>query len=231
MLFLDLQTRSGSFTIVELTLLEFQVWFHILDLLLSRKLVRPCHGALHVLQKLSDDFLILIYVLLMINLLFFKLLGEFIDFLLLLIKDFVLLFFLSLVCATTSEISVDFLDVLIVGIDHTFSINVLFVERFKFDVVLFNAVLQSIARLWEWKVHLIGLELEVLLLFEQTCSLFLEMLSSLLEGVCAQPVFSLNESSGDLLKLLSRGVDVTLKDWIFIFQFLILISLLGIKVV
>ena len=100
-----------------------------------------------MLQKLSDDFLVLIYVLLMINLLFFKLLSEFIDFLLLLIKDFVLLFFLSLVCATTSEISVDFLDVLIVGIDHTFGINVLFVERFKFDVVLFNAVLQSITRL------------------------------------------------------------------------------------
>lgn len=100
-----------------------------------------------MLQKLGDDFLILIDILLMINLFFFKLLSEFIDFLLLLVKDFVLLFLLSLICATSSKISVDFLDVSIVGINHTFGINELLVKRFKFDVVLFNAVLESIARL------------------------------------------------------------------------------------
>ena len=56
------------------------------------------------------------------------------------------------------------------------------------------------------------MELEVLLLLEQTSSLFLEMLSSLLDSVSTQPVLGLNKSSGNLLKLLSRGVDVTLKN-------------------
>jgi hypothetical protein len=84
---------------------------------------------------------------------------------------------------TSSKILVNFLDVSIVGISHALGINILLVKCFQFDVVLFNAVLKPIARLREWQVHLISLELEVLFLFEQTGSLFLEMLCSLFESV------------------------------------------------
>lgn len=147
MLLLDLQTSGGSFTIVKLTLLKFEITLHVLHLLLSRKLILPCHGALHVLQELGDDLLVLVDVLLVVYLFFFKLFSEFIDLFFFLVKDFVLLFLLTLRLTASSKISVDLLDVSIVSISHAFNIDELLIKSLQLNVVLLNAVLKPIARL------------------------------------------------------------------------------------
>ena len=156
-----------------------------------------------MLKKLSDDLLVFLDVLLMVDLLFFELLGEFIDPLFLLVQDFVFLFFLTRRSTASSKLLVDFLDVGIVGINHTLGLKVLFVKGFELDIVLLDAVLESITSLREWKVHLVGLKLEILLLLDKSGSLLLQVLGSLLQGITTKSVLSLDESSRDLFEFLS----------------------------
>lgn len=78
-----------------------------------------------------------------------KLLGELIDLLLLLVEDLVLLLFpLATGSALLSEIVVDFLDVLLVLVNHLFHFKQVFVHLLQLGVVLLNPVLEALPCLW-----------------------------------------------------------------------------------
>ena len=96
---------------------------------------------------------------------------------------------------------------------------------------MLDPVLQSISCLTEWKVHLISLKLEVLLLLGELSSLFLQVLGTLLEGVLSQSGFSLDKSSGHILQLVSRVVDLILQHIVLLFEFLVLVTLLWVQVI
>lgn len=78
-----------------------------------------------------------------------KLLGELIDLLLLLVEDLVLLLFtLATGSALLSEIVVDFLDILLVLINHLSHFKQVFVHLLQLGVVLLNPVLEALPCLW-----------------------------------------------------------------------------------
>lgn len=78
-----------------------------------------------------------------------ELLGELIDLLLLLVEDLVLLLFtLATGSALLSEIVVDFLDVLLVLVNHLPHFKQVLVHLLQLGVVLLNPVLEALPCLW-----------------------------------------------------------------------------------
>jgi hypothetical protein len=150
--------------------------------------------------------LILFDLLIVLNLFSFKLLSEFIDFLLFLVENLILLL-LARLSVLFFEVLINFLNVLVVLVDHLFNLEDFFVHLFDLSIILLDTILKSLSGFWKWEVHLIGLKLEILLLFHKGGPLLLEMLSSLLQGIRSELTLRLGKSHVDLLKLVSRVGD------------------------
>lgn len=140
---LDLEPGSRGFTVLQLVLLEPQVFAHVLDLLLGWQFVLSGHGLLHVLEQLRDDVLIIINLPLVLNLVHLELLLELVDFLLLLVEDLVLLLLTS--GFSFLHILINFLNVCLIGVDHLLNINLFLFQLFQFNIALFYPVLESVS--------------------------------------------------------------------------------------
>jgi len=106
-------------------------------------------------------------------------LHELIDLFFFFVQDFILLIvviFLGLV----SKIRVNLLDLSLILLNHLSQVRYFLLLLLDFCVILFNAVHKSFSCLRERKVHLIALELQVILLFDEILFLFTKMLSTLL---------------------------------------------------
>ena len=159
-----------------------------------------------------------------------KLLCERIDFLFLLVKDLILLLFTSLLFIF-NHILRDIFNVLLICVNHFLSLNHLFVHLLDFGVILLDSILEPFSGFRQRQVHLVGLKLEIVFLFKEHLSLLFQMLGSLLESVLSQPGFGLSKSCIDFFKLVSGVIDFLSKNSVFLFQLLILISLLRIQII
>ena len=184
-LLLDLKSCSGGLGVLQLSLLELEVVLHLINLSGSGQLVLSSHVSLHVLKEGGNQCLVLLDFFFVLSLLHLKLLSELVDFLFLLIEDFILLLFTAL-RIFLSEILIDFFDVLLVGFDHLLHFDNFFVHLLDFGIVLLDTVLKSLSSLWQWQVHFIGLKLEILLLLSEHSPLLLQVLSSLLKSILSQ---------------------------------------------
>jgi hypothetical protein len=88
-------------------------------------------------------------------------------------------------------------------VDHLFDLEDFFVHLFDFSIVLLDTIQKSLSCFGQWEVHLVGLKLEVLLLFDEGGSLFLEMLSSLFQGVRSELTLGLGKSHVDFFEFVS----------------------------
>lgn len=172
------------------------------------------------------------------SLLLLETLHEFIYLALLLIQDFILLRLISLgsgsATATSfllSKVLLDLLDVSLIGLNHLPNVGNVLLQLLDLRVVLLDSVQQSLTCLWEWEVHLIGLQLQVVLPLVEVRSLLFQVLRALLEGVLLQAGLRRDEASVDLLKVGTAAVDFTLEGPILFLEFFIFIPLLGIEIV
>jgi len=229
LLLLNSQPGGCVLSVFELALLELQVGTHVLDLLLSGQLVLPCHCLLHMLKQLSNDMLILLDFLFILHFLGFKLLCEFVDLLLFLVENLILLLFTGL-SVLLSEILVNFLDVLVVLVDHLLHIEDLFVHLLDLSIVLLDTVLESFSCLVE-QIHFIGLKLKIFLFLHEGGSLLLEMLGSLLKCIRSEFALRLGKSQVDLLQLVSGVGNFLVKHIVLLLQSLVLVSLFWVQIV
>lgn len=100
------------------------------------------------------------------SLLFFELLHELVDLLLLLVEDLVFLGF-SLVTLLLSQVLLDLLDVPLVGLYESPKFCHVLLPLLDLSVVLLDAVEETLTSFGEGEVELVGLEFEVLLALEQ----------------------------------------------------------------
>jgi hypothetical protein len=163
LLLLDLESCIGCLRVLELTLLEPQVILHFANLLSRWKFVLSDKVIVHVLQQLVDEVLVLANLLLVLDLLLLKLLHEFIDFLFLLVKDFVLLCLIS-VTLFLLQVLLDLLNASLVVFCDFLSVQDLLVELLDFIVVHLNSVKESLSSFSEWKVELISLKFQLIFL-------------------------------------------------------------------
>jgi hypothetical protein len=82
---LDLESRVGSLSIFDLSLLEGQLLLLILVLSSCGQIILPDHSPLHVLQQGRNSRLVIVYLTLVSGFLFFEFLHEIADFPLLLV--------------------------------------------------------------------------------------------------------------------------------------------------
>ena len=101
-----------------------------------------------MLQKLSDVELVILNFFLVLNSLLLKLLLELIDFLFFLVENLILLLFTRGVLFL--EICVDFFDVLLVCINHLLHIELILLQLFELDVILFYSILESFSGFVRW---------------------------------------------------------------------------------
>ena len=125
-----------------------------------------------MLKEGRDQSLVLFDFLFVLSFLHLELLCKLVNLLFLLIKNFVLLL-LATLSVLLSKVLVDFFDILLISIYHLFHLNDLLINLLDLCVILFDTVLESFSGLWKRKVHLVGLELQVLLLLGKHCSLLL----------------------------------------------------------
>ena len=184
-LLLNLQSCGGGLGIFKLTLLEFKIILHLVDLRRSWQFVLSCHISLHMLEESGDQSLMLLDLLFVLSFLNLELLSESIDFLFLLIQDLILLL-LSTLCVFFSKVLLNLLNILLIGIDHLLHFDNFFIHLLDFGIVLLDTVLESLSSLWQREVHLIGLEFQILLLLSEHGSLLLQMLCSLLESILSK---------------------------------------------
>lgn len=146
-----------------MSLLELEVILHIGDLCLVRHFVLAGHVLLHVIEQSHDGFLLVAHLLGVLCLVYLVLCGEFIDLLLFLVKDFVLCALVTWL-ASSVEVSVDLIDVLLQLVDCLLNVCNLPVLLLDLGIFFFDAVHKAFSCLREWEVGLIGLEFKVLFL-------------------------------------------------------------------
>ena len=183
-----------------------------------------------MLKQLSNQLLILFDFSFVFTFLELKLLSKFVDFFFLLVQDLNFLFFAWLI-TPVSNVVVNFLDVLLVLLNCFGHVQQFFVHLLQNNVVFFDAVLKAFSRFGKRQIQIVGLELEVLLLFDKHNSLFFQMLSSLLQSVLAKTHLCIAESVVDFFKLVSGGINVLDQHLVFFFQFLVIIPLFWVQVV
>lgn len=183
-----------------------------------------------MLEKSGDQSLVFLDFLLILGLLHLELFSKLVNLLFLLIENFVLLL-LAALSILFSQVLVNFLNILLVSTHHIFHLYDFLIDLLNLCIVLLDAVLEPLSGLWERQVHLIGLELQILLLLGEHGPLLLQVLSSLLQGILPEPGLGLGKSSINVLQLISRVVDILRKHVVLFFQFLVLIPLLWIQVV
>jgi len=167
--------------ILHLVLLELEITSHIIDLRHRWQLILPCHGLLHVLKQACNKRLTVLDFLLALCLLVVELERELVDFLFLLVEDLVLLLFAMTTGLTIFfKVIVDFLDVLLVLVNHFSHLKQVFIHLLQLSVVLLDPVLEALSSFRQRQVHLVCLKFKVLLSLHELSSLILEMLSSLL---------------------------------------------------
>lgn len=224
------QSCCGGFRVFQLTLLELEIATHFADLLLRWQLVLALHSLLHVLKQARDELLALLDFLLILDLFFFELLREFVDLFLLLVEDLVLLLITAAI-TLFSQVVVNLLDIGGIVVDHALRIEHLFLHLLQLSVVLLDSILETLTGLTEGKVHFISLKFKVILLLEQLLALFLQVLSSLLEGILSETRLSLDKTLRDFIELVSRVGNFLVEQSVFFLQFLVLIALFRVKIV
>lgn len=187
------------------------------------------HGPLHMLHELGNMELILLDHFLKPLLFDFELGLELVDLFLLLVENLVLLLFTRV--TLTLHVAIDFPKVVLVRFNHFFHFGGVLFELLQFDVVLFDAVLETLTSLGGWEVELVGLKLQVVLLLEQDDPLLLQMLCPLFESVLLEPRLSLSKSLIGIFKLVSGVVDIRGEHRVLLLQPLVVVSLLGVEVI
>ena len=119
-----------------------------------------------MLKQLSNQLLILFDFSFVFTFLELKLLSKFVDFFFLLVQDLKFLFFAWLI-TPVSNVVVNFLDVLLVLLNCFGHVQQFFVHLLQNNVVFFDAVLKAFSRFGKRQIQIVGLELEVLLLFDK----------------------------------------------------------------
>jgi hypothetical protein len=116
------------------------------------------HVLLHVFQKSENDLLVICDVSLVLTFLLLILNSELIDFLLLLVKDLILLrvFILSRL-GSARYFVLDVFNVLLVSLNHLSHVRNLLLLLLDLSIVLLNSVHQSLTGLWEGQIHFVGL--------------------------------------------------------------------------
>ena len=202
---LNLEPCVGRLCVLYLTLLEGKLFFLIFVLCCCWQVILADHGLLHVLKQKSNSGLMIVDLAFVLSLFFFETLHEVVDLTLFLVKNLVFLSFTVLSSCTLTarllllEILLNLLDVALVGFNHLADISNILLELFDLGIVLLDPVEQAFTCLRERQVHLVSLQLEVVLPFDEASLLLLEVLRSLLQGVLLQTRLSLDQSRVHLL--------------------------------
>ena len=209
---------------------EFKIILHLSNLGLGWEFVLSGHSLLHVLQKRSNQALAVINFFLVLLLFNFKLLSKFIDFLLLLVKYFVVV---SSVFGGVLFLHVllNFLDCCFILVYYFIVLVNLLVQLLDLSIVLLHSGLQSFSGFWEGQVQVICLEFQVFLSLHQLNSFFLKMLCSLFQSISSKSRFSIGKAGIYVFKLVSGVIDVLNEGLVLFLQLFIVISLLWIQII
>ena len=154
-----MQLGCSPLSVIELSLLEVQIFTHLIHLLLAWELFLPGKSLAHVQQQGFDGVLSLFDLLCVSLLLLLKLFDVVINFFFFLVQNLVLLHVFAAILFLVFEVQVDILDVSLVSLNHSAAFCNLLFLLLDFRVVLLDPIHQTLTGLWEGKVHLVGLEL------------------------------------------------------------------------
>lgn len=167
---LNLEPCVGGLCVLDLTLLEGELFFLIFVLCCCGQVILAHHGLLHVLKQQSDCRLVIVDLTLILGLFLFETFHEVVDLTLFLVKNLILLSFTVLSTSALAatrllllEILLNLLYVALVGLYHLADISDILLELFDLCIVLLDPVEEALAGLGEGEVHLVGLQLEVVL--------------------------------------------------------------------
>ena len=150
---LDLQGGCGALGLIELTLFEVEILFHLFDLADTRKCRLPVQVLVHVLKQGSDRLLRVCHLSLHLLLVRLILLSKLVDLLLLRVEHLELLLAAhSTVCTSWSvaHLTLDILDVTVIRVNHLTQVTDFLVLLLDLRVILLNAVHETLSSLWEW---------------------------------------------------------------------------------
>jgi len=231
LLYFDLQLSCSALSIVQLLLLVIQLITHFINVFLRRQLVLAGKSLLHMHEKSLYGLLGFSDLLAVLVLLRLELLHVLVNLFLLFVEDLVLLHVIATVLLLVFQVVVDVFDVPLVCLDDLADVSQLLVLLLDLRVVLFDAIHQTLSRLGEGKVHLVGLQLEVLLSFRQLDFLVAQMLGTLLERVLLQSVLRVLHALVHVVEVLAVNLDFVGQSRVLTLERLVLVALLRVEVV
>ena len=172
--YFDLKRSCCTLSLIQLTLFEVEVLFHLLDLVHSRQGSLSIQVLTHVLKQSCDSLLSIRHLSRHLLLFSLILLCKLIDLLLLLIQHLKLLFAAHTTGTfwSIAKLTLDVLDIAIVLINHLAQVANLLVLLLDLRIVLLDAVHETLSSFRERQVVFIALKLQVIFALLQLGFLF-----------------------------------------------------------